>query len=427
VDWLPSAPALAVTCAVLLLVCVVLAFVLWSTKHHRDPHIHVKCEAGIDELVPSLAGLSLGYVAEGNSVEILKNGEFFDVVMDAIANAKKSVHFESFLWKQGKLGKRLVDALCERARAGITVRVLVDAKGCDSMGDSACKRLEAAGVRFARFHPLKLRYIGVFNHRDHRKILLIDGKTAFVGGHCIVDQWMGEGDSKHHYRDLSVRLEGPAVQQVQATFCENWVGTTGEIIAGEAFFPKLEKKGDLKVHVASVSPSGSAPAVKILHHMVICTATQRLWIQNPYFLPEPYAIDAMGEAVKRGVDVRVMVPTAGASDMPLVQHAAHRNFGKLLAAGVRIFEFPTTLLHQKTMVVDGVWSAVGSTNFDDRSFEINDEITLGIHGKAFAKQLEEIFEEDLKVCKEVDAKEWENRGAMHKLQDHFWYLWNEML
>ena len=426
-DWLPSAPALAIACAVLLLISVVLAFVLWSTKHHRDPHIHVKCEAGIDALVPSLAGLSLGVEVEGNSVEILKNGEFFDVVMDAIAKAKKSVHFESFLWKQGKLGKKLVDALCERARAGVVVRVLVDAKGCDSMGDNVCPKLVAAGVKFARFHPLKLRYIGVFNHRDHRKILLIDGKTAFVGGHCIVDEWMGEGNDKKHFRDLSVRLEGPAVHQVQSTFSENWVGTTGELFAGEAFFPKTEKKGDLKVHVASVSPSGSAPAVKILHHMVICTATQRLWIQNPYFLPEPYAIDAMGEAVKRGVDVRVMVPTAEASDMPLVQHAAHRNFDKMLAAGVRIFEFPTTLLHQKTMVVDGVWSAVGSTNFDDRSFEINDEITLGIHGKAFARQLEEIFEEDLKVCKEVDAKEWEKRGAVHKLQDHFWYLWNEML
>jgi len=214
---------------------------------------------------------------------------------------------------------------------------------------------------------------------------------------------------------------------VQSVFSENWVGTTGELFAGEAYFPKTEAKGDIKVHVAATNPGNSAPAVKILHHMVICTARKRLWIQNPYFLPEPYAIDAMGAAVKRGVDVRVMVPTAEASDMPLVQHAAHRNFDRLLKAGVRIFEFPTTLLHQKTMVVDSTWSAVGSTNFDDRSFEINDEITLGIHSKEFAKELEAVFEEDLKACKEVDAKEWENRGVMHKLQDNFWYLWNEML
>jgi cardiolipin synthase len=426
-DWLPSAPALAIACAVLLFTGILLAVILWSTKRHRNPRIQVECEAGVDALVGSLAGLSHGTVAEGNSAEILRNGEFFDVVMEAIAKAKKSVHFESFLWKQGKLGEKLVKALCERARAGVTVRVLVDAKGCDSIGDGVCEKLVAAGVKFARFHPLKLRFIGVFNQRDHRKILLIDGKTAFVGGHCIVDEWMGEGNDKCHYRDLSVRLEGPAVHQVQSVFSENWVETTGELFAGEAYFPKTGPRGELKVHVAATRPSGAAPAVKILHHMVICAATRRLWIQNPYFLPEPYAIDAMGAAVKRGVDVRVMVPTAEASDMPLVQHAAHRNFGRLLAAGVRLFEFPTTLLHQKTMTVDGVWSAVGSTNFDDRSFEINDEITLGIQGKAFAKQLEDLFEEDQKVCTEVDARRWEKRGLAHKAKDHFWYMWNEML
>lgn len=207
-DWLPSAPALAIACAVLLLACILLAIVLWSTKRHRDPHIHVKCEAGIDSLVGSLAGLSLGTVAEGNSAEILLNGEFFDVVMQAIAKAKKSVHFESFLWKQGKLGEKLVEAFCERAKAGVTVRVLVDAKGCDSMGDGVCEKLVAAGVKFGRFHPLKLHYIGVMNQRDHRKILVIDGKTAYVGGHCIVDEWKEEKEGKGPYRDLSVRLRG---------------------------------------------------------------------------------------------------------------------------------------------------------------------------------------------------------------------------
>jgi cardiolipin synthase len=426
-EWLPSAPALAVTCVVLLIACILLALVLWSTKRHRDPRIRVECESGIDALVGSLAGLSLGTVAEGNSAEILRNGEFFDVVMAAIAKAKKSVHFESFLWKQGKLGEKLVEAFCERARAGVIVRVLVDAKGCDSIGDGVCEKLVAAGVKFGRYHPMKLRFIGVFNQRDHRKILVIDGKTAFVGGHCIVDEWKEETDGKGPYRDLSVRLEGPAVHQVQSCFSENWVGTTGELFAGDAYFPRTEPKGDLKVHVAATRPSGSAPAVKILHHMVICTAKKRLWIQNPYFLPEPYAIDAMGAAVKRGVDVRVMVPTAEASDMPLVQHAAHRNFTRLLKAGVRIFEFPTTLLHQKVMIVDSIWSAVGSTNFDDRSFEINDEITLGIQGKAFAKQLEDFFEEDVKACREVNAKEWEKRDFGHKVKDYFWYVWNELL
>jgi len=250
---------MAILCGVLFFICVLLAVILWSTNHHRDPRIRVECDAGIDSLVGSLAGLSLGTVQEGNSVEILKNGEFFDVVMDAISKAKKSVHFESFLWKQGKLGEKLVKALCDRARDGVTVRVLVDAKGCDSMGDNACQKLVKAGVKFARFHPMKLRFIGVINHRDHRKILVIDGRTAFVGGHCIVDQWMGEGEDKEHYRDLSVRLEGPAVHQVQSVFSENWVGATGEMFAGDAYFPKTQPKGDISVHVAATNPSSSAP------------------------------------------------------------------------------------------------------------------------------------------------------------------------
>jgi cardiolipin synthase A/B len=309
----------------------------------------------------------------------------------------------------------------------VVVRVLVDANGCKGMGDGACEKLKASGARFARFHPWKLRNIGVMNERDHRKILVIDGLTAFVGGHCVVDEWGGSGYGSKPYHDLSVRLCGPAVHQVQSAFSENWVEVTGELFAGEHYFPKGEPCGNLAVHVARVKPEGSAPAVKILHHMAICTAKKRLWIQNPYFLPEPDAIDAMAKAVKRGVDVRVMVPTKEASDMPMVQIAAHRNFSRLLEAGVRIFEYPTTLLHQKVMVVDGVWSAVGSTNFDDRAFETNDEITLGIVGKEFAKKLEAIFERDAKACKEVDAKQWAKRGLKPRIQENFFYLWNELL
>jgi cardiolipin synthase len=426
-DLLPSAGVLAIACAVLVAICAVLVVVIWSIKRHRDPHIHVECEAPIQDLVPSLAGMTHGMEVEGNSVEILEDGDFFEAVMKEIAGAKKTVHFETFLWKEGKLGREVTDALCAKAREGLVVRVLADANGCKGMGDETCEKLEAAGVKFARYHPWKLRNIGVMNQRDHRKIVVVDGRVAFVGGHCVVDEWGGSGYGSKPYHDLSVRLCGPAVHQVQSAFSENWVETTGELFAGEDYFPKMEKCGNLNVHVARVTPSGSAPAVKILHHMAICTAKKRLWIQNPYFLPEIEAIDAMGKAVKRGVDVRVMVPTKEASDMPMVQIAAHRNFHRLLAAGVRIFEYPTTLLHQKTMVVDGVWSAVGSTNFDDRAFEINDEITLGIVGPEFAKQMEAVFERDAKACTEIDAKQWEKRGFKRRLQEHFFYLWNEQL
>lgn len=422
--------SMAVPVIVLALLCIVIALlllVIWSIKRHRDPHLQIECSAPLVELLRSVSGLTQGRVIEGNAVELFLNGPFFDVLLEGMSAAKRSLHFETFLWKEGVLGARVADVLCERARAGVKVRVLLDATGTKKMGKKTEDQLRAAGCKLKKFHARRLRNIGVMNHRDHRKIIVVDGHTAYVGGHCIVDEWLGNGEDKKHVRDMAVRLRGPAVHAVQAVFSENWVEETGELFAGDDVFPELRVEGEVAAHVAHVKPEGSAPAVKILHHMVICTARKRLWIQNPYFLPEPAAIDAFGQAVKRGVDVRVMVPSAEASDMPVVQHAAHRNFEKLLECGVRIFEFPKTLLHQKVMVVDSVWSAIGSTNFDDRAFEINDEITLGFVDPALARELETIFERDEKECQELELEKWRRRGAFHKLKDNFYYLFNEQL
>jgi cardiolipin synthase A/B len=325
------------------------------------------------------------------------------------------------------LGARLVDALVERRAAGVPVRVLVDADGGKKMGKAAACRLREAGCRLQMHHPRHVRNIGVFNDRDHRKLVVVDGRVAFVGGHCIVDGWLGDADDSKHVRDLGVRLRGPAVHAVQAAFSENWVEDSGELFVGDAVFPPLEHAGAVAVHVASLKPEGSPPAVKILHHLVVCVARRRIRIQNPYFLPDREAIEALCEAARRGVDVRVMVPSAEASDMPMVQHAAHRNFEKLLECGVRIFENPKTLLHQKVMTVDRLWCAVGSTNFDDRAFEINDEVTLGILDPSLARELELIFERDLEDCVEIRLEQWSRRGTFHKFKDHFFYLFNEQL
>ena len=231
----------------------------------------------------------------------------------------------------------------------------------------------------ASFIVRHLANIGVLNERDHRKLAIVDGRVAFVGGHCIVDSWQAEEGAKERVMDVSVRLRGPIVHSMQSAFSENWVGQTGELFMGEGVFPPLERAGDIAIHAAFVKPEGSAPAVKILHHAAICCARSRIWIQNPYFLPEPAAIDALGDAVKRGVDVRVLMPSTSGSDNPMVQHAGHRNFEKLLRCGVRLIEYPSALLHQKIMTIDGLWCAVGTANFDDRSFETNDEITVSLH------------------------------------------------
>ena len=413
--------------ALVVAVVVVQLLVIWSIKRHRDPDLHIECDSPIDKLIPSLAGLSLATAVDGNTVEILENGAYFDVLLEEIRLATRTVHFETFLWTEGVLGQRLAQALSERGRAGVKVRVLLDATGTKKMGKAAEQQMKGAGCRVVKFHHRHIRNIGVMNERDHRKLVVIDGSVGFVGGHCIVDSWLGDAEDNEHFADVSVRLRGPIVNAVQSAFSENWAGETGELFVGDDVFPALEKAGGVTIHAAYLKPEGSAPAVKILHHTVICLARERIWIQNPYFIPEPEAIDAFGAAVKRGVDVRVMMPSTGGSDNPMVQHAGHRNFEKLLRCGVRLFEYPDTLLHQKVMTVDGVWCAIGSSNFDDRSFEINDEITLGFRDPATAKRLEEIFEKYAPRCKEIKLEQWRKRSLGHRLIDNMYYLLNEVL
>jgi cardiolipin synthase len=417
----------AILTAVLVLTIVVLAIVIWSIRRHRDPDLNIECDSPIDELIPTLAGLTLSNAVEGNSVELFENGAYFDVLVEGIAGARKTVHFETFLWEEGVLGQRVADALCERARAGLKVRVLVDAIGSAKMGKSVEKQLRDAGARLVKFHRKHLRNIGVYGERDHRKLMVIDGVVAYVGGHCIKDQWLGNAQDKDHFADVSVRVRGPIVGIVQSAFSENWTEETGELFVGDDVFPQLEKAGDIVMHAAFAKPEGSPPSVKILHHTVICLARKRIWIQNPYFIPEPDAIEAFGRAVKKGVDVRVLMPSTSGSDNPMVQHAGHRNFEKLLRCGVRLFEYPHTLLHQKVMTVDGVWCAVGSSNFDDRSFETNDEITLGIVDAATTKRLDAIFEKYLPGCQEIKLEVWRKRGIVHRAIDNMYYLINEVL
>ena len=406
---------------------VLLALVIWSIRRHHDPKLRIESDSPIDQLIHSLAGLSLSSVVPGNSVAVLENGAFFDVLLQRIAAAQHSVHFETFLWKDGVLGQRLADALCERARAGKQVRVMLDAVGSKEVGKAVVQRLRDDGCRVEFFHEWAIRHLGVMNDRDHRKLCVIDGREAFVGGHCIVDTWLGDAQDHQHYADLSVHLHGPIVNSVQAAFSENWTGKTGEVFVGDDVFPALPPAGEVSIHAAYLKPEGSAPAVKLLHHTAICMARKRIRIQNPYFIPEPKAIEAFGRAVARGVDVRVMMPATSGSDNPMVQHAGHRNFEKLLRCGVRLFEYPNTLLHQKVMTLDGVWSAIGSSNFDDRSFETNDEIVLGISDAATTARLDAVFDKYAPHCHEIELEAWRKRGLWHKVKDNAYYLLNEIM
>jgi cardiolipin synthase len=399
---------------------------IWSIKRRSRPRLELE-ESDTEDLVPSIAGLTQGTLTEGNRVELLQNGALWDRLFADLEAAEKTISYETFLSKEGQLTRRMTDTLVRKAQAGLQVRVILDGNGGKKYGDRDLARLTEAGVKIAHYHPVRIKNIGRINNRDHRKICIIDGRTGYVGGHCLVDSWMGEAQDKEHYRDITARVEGPVVAQLQSAFAENWIEESGEVPGGTNFFPRLERVGDVAAHAVWVSPTGSPSAVKLLHYLMIRAARKRITIQNPYFLPDPDARDALLEAVKRGVDVRVMIPAADASDAPWVQHASHHHFGTLLKGGVTLVEYHRTLLHQRVLIVDGLWASIGSTNFDDRSFELNDEISLVIYNERVARELEETFERDLEHATGVDLHAWAQRPWRHKLLDFTTFVFNEQL
>jgi cardiolipin synthase A/B len=420
--------ALPVWVLVLLILTIVsLIVILWSVKRRKRPHLGLEESTGNDVLMPSIAGITQSTIVDGNHIELIQNGALWDRLFEDMANAKQTINFETFLSKCGKLTERMTNALIDKQNQGVQVRMLLDGSGGRNYGKVDRKRLEAASVRVGDYHPISIRNLGLINQRDHRKLAVIDGRIGYIGGHCLCDEWLGDAEDKKHFRDITARVEGPVVAQLQSAFAENWIEETGEVIGGTNFFPELEPCGDMKAHAVWISPSGSPSTVKLLHYLAIRAAQKRITIQNPYFLPDPDARKALVDAAKRGVDVRVMIPATTASDAPHVQHASHHHYGTLLTGGVKLFDYEKTLLHQKVLVVDGLWATVGSTNFDDRSFEINDEVSLVVHDERIARELEETFERDLKHAKAVDLEEWEKRPVTHKLRDLMFFLFNEQM
>lgn len=404
------------------LVIIVLVVLLFSHNYREDLDLRVLQTGKFIDLLPSIAGLAQSSIEGGNKLEIIQNGAFFPHLLRDIAAAKETIHFEMYVWWKGDICRQVATALAEKAKQGLEVRVLLDASGSSRMDDELFDMMKKAGVQAEKFHPPSIRKLGRLNNRDHRKIVVLDGRIGYLGGHGIAEEWTGNAQDKKHWRDTMVRTEGPVVRQLQEAFSENWIEQTGEVTAGEKYFPRLSPVGTSRAHVAYTKPSGRVSSVQLLYYLAIISAEKELIIQNPYFLPDDDAMLALEEAVKRGVDVKVMLPGADVTDSALVQHASHHHFGNLLKRGIKIYEYNKTLLHQKVMIVDGIWSAVGSTNFDARSFEINDEISMGIVDPVIAAQLKAAFDEDMKSAEEIHFDSWAKRPIFHKLQDGFFYF-----
>jgi cardiolipin synthase len=410
------------------IVLVLLVVMIWSMTREPNTRLRVRNLAELTTMMPSLVGLTQSSLEEGNDVRLLQNGDaFFPPLFREIASARQSIHLESYIWYDGALTRQLVPLLAQKARQGVEVRVLVDASGGKQLKGDAQKTLEDAGVKVAHFHPIRISNLGRLNNRDHRKLVILDGRIAYTGGFGFADEWTGHAQDKKHYRDSGLRLEGPVVHRLQAAFSENWIEETGEIPADAKFFPPISAVGNTPAHVAYTSPTGSISSVQILYYLAIRAAKQEIIIQNPYLLPDRAAIDALEEAVDRGVSVKIMVPSDDATDNAIVQHASHHHFGTLLKRGVKIWEYQPTLLHQKVIIIDGLWSSVGSTNFDDRSFQLNDEINVGILDARIAAELRAAFDADVRRARERTFEEWRHRSLWHKTVDGVAYLGRSQL
>lgn len=409
------------------LILVGLVLILWSTRRERESHVRVPDIDRFEETLPSIAGLTGSPIQAGNRVEVLQNGDqFFPVLLADIEAAKESIHLETYVWWKGEICEQVANALADKARQGVEVRLTLDAVGSNKGDDELFETLKKAGVRIAIFHPFQIQDIGLFNNRTHRKLAVFDGRIGHVFGHGFAEEWTGDGQDEKHWRDTGVRIEGPVVNAIQAVFAENWVEQTSEVIVGEKYFPRLPSAGNVRAHMTASSPQGGVSRLELLFKLAISAARRELIVQNPYFIPDGEIVGILERAAKRGVKVRIMLPGT-ATDSSVVRHAGHRRFEELLEQGIEICEYQKTLNHQKIMVVDGLWSFVGSTNFDDRSLDINDEASIGLIDSGVAGQLRDSFQQDLSDCKRITLEEWRKRSAWHHFVDRASYMINEQL
>src|SRR5262245_40111377 len=356
----------------------------------------------------------------GNKATLLENGdEIFPAMVRDIREAKKSVNLETYIFKPDRAGRMIAAALIAAARNGAEVRLLVDAWG--GKFKDLKKEFDAAGVQARKYRPVRLLALHKVGRRTHRKILVVDGKTAYTGGLGIDDRWLGDARDTEEWRDTQVRAEGPVAAQMQAIFSEDWTFTTGEILAGERFYPKIESKGGALGQAVKASRGDSTSLAKMLYYIAIESASKSIYIENAYFLPDKELRKAMLDAVKRGVDVQVMVPGRNI-DLPMVRQASWSHYGELLEGGVRIWEYEPTMLHNKTMVVDGIYSTIGSINFVARSMNTNAEESLAFYDRDFARKLEAMFRKDLERCEEITYATWKSRGFTKRISESVFWL-----
>lgn len=351
----------------------------------------------------------------GNDVQVMTNGnEIFPHMLDAIKNAKNTITFETFIYWSGSIGEEFSNALSERARAGVNVHVLLDWLGSMKMDKKLIDHMHKSGVQIERYHKPHWSHLARFNNRTHRKLLIIDGKTGFTGGVGIADQWRGDARNSDEWRDSHFKVTGPVVSQMQAVFMDNWIKSKGQVLHSEAYFPPLENAGELHAQMFSSSSSGGSDSMQLLYLMAIAAASQTIELSSAYFVPDDLSIEALLHAAKRGVKIRIITP-GHHTDTEMVRKASKASWGKLLQAKIQIAEYLPTMYHCKIFIVDSLLVSVGSTNFDNRSFRLNDEANLNVLDHNFAAQQVKVFNEDWARSSPYDYQKWSNRPISEKV------------
>jgi cardiolipin synthase len=407
--------------AVALLFCAAIS-ILTSCSQERPVYYRIAAKYTVrDPQFRQTVGTLLGPpLVDGNRVDTLVNGkEIFPAMIDAVHSAQKSITLETYIFWKATIGGQFTEALCERAKTGVKVHVLVDAIGSGRIDKKYIQRLRECGADVVEYHPFHILDASSWqflDHRTHRKIMVIDGKLGFTGGVGIADEWTGNADNRKHWRDCHYRVQGPVVGQLQAAFCDNWMQTTGRVLEGDNYFPRLDKAGDQWCQMFRSSFTGGSENMELLFLLSMAGAGHNIRMESAYFDPDALTRKRMVQAAQRGVKLQIIVPGANI-DEELVRAASRAHWGELLKGGIKIYEYQPTMIHCKLMVVDDIWTTIGSANMDNRSFRINDEANLNVYDEKFATEQIRNFDNDLRHSRQITLDLWEHRSFGERLGD----------
>jgi cardiolipin synthase A/B len=397
---------------------VVVLFINFHTPEkkiqHQVRHLYGVADPQFEREMGTLLGPA---ILADNEITALQNGdEIFPAMLRVIRAAQFTINFETYIYWSGRTGEEFAQALIERAQAGVKVHLMLDWLGSEKMAPQLLTQMKNAGVEVERYHAPHWHTLGKLNNRTHRKVLIVDGKIGFTGGVGIADAWTGHAEDPDHWRDMHFLIEGPVVAQLQAAFLDNWIKTTRRVLSGETYFPLLASAGELKMHMFMSSSAGGSESMRLMYLMAITAAETSIDIEAAYFIPDTLMSLELIKARARGVRIRILLPDKHI-DSETVRIASKRAWGPLLQSGVEIHEYEPTMLHCKMLIFDHYMVSVGSTNFDMRSFELNDEASLNVYDAKFAQRMTKVFEDDLKSSNPYDFQRWRQRPRLEKFAE----------